>query len=325
MSAIQPEKEEDLNPRGVHALFAPDVVQGPDGRFYLYYCLDFLPAIGVAVSDTPAGQYEYLGRVHHADGTALGERAGDLVQFDPGIFIDDDGEIYLYSGNGPVRPEKYDGRHGAQVMSLEPDMLTLKTEPKPLLPSTMESAEKIVIEPDGNIPQVEVTSCGLNGGPMRGTGTYPARICCHLTGKKPAVFSHPVSMKMDYPFLTQDVPDIEPGSEEAIREEVTPVQYIRNMCDGAVAGYKYFSFPGGENEAEALERFVCVTVRGNAHGVFRIRTEEKGESCGEISVSVCSQEWTEFKGRFRTPAGVHGLYFQYDGSGSFDLLSFAME
>ena len=93
--------------------------------------------------------------------------------------------------------------------------------------------------PDGNIPQVEVASCGLNGGPMRGTGTYPARICCHLTGKKPAVFSHPVSMKMDYPFLTQDVPDIEPGSEEAIREEVTPVQYIRNMCDGAVAGYKY--------------------------------------------------------------------------------------
>lgn len=132
-------------------------------------------------------------------------------------------------------------------------------------------------------------------------------------------------MKMDYPFLTQDVPDIEPGSEEAIREEVTPVQYIRNMCDGAVAGYKYFAFPGGENEAEALERFVCVTVRGNAHGVLRIRTEEKGESCGEISVSVCSQEWTEFKGRFRTPAGVHGLYFQYDGSGSFDLLSFAME
>ena len=113
--------------------------------------------------------------------------------------------------------------------------------------------------PDGNIPQVEVTSCGLNGGPMRGTGTYPARICCHLTGKKPAVFSHPVSMKMDYPFLTQDLPDIEPGSEEAIREEVTPVQYIRNMCDGAVAGYKYFAFPGGENEAEALERFVCVT------------------------------------------------------------------
>ena len=51
---IEPEKEEDLNPRGIHAQWAPDVVQGPDGRYYLYYCLDFLPEIGVAVCDTPA-------------------------------------------------------------------------------------------------------------------------------------------------------------------------------------------------------------------------------------------------------------------------------
>ena len=31
-----------LNPPGIHALWAPDVVKGPDGRYYLYYCLDFL-------------------------------------------------------------------------------------------------------------------------------------------------------------------------------------------------------------------------------------------------------------------------------------------
>ena len=30
-----------LNPPGIHALWAPDVVKGPDGRYYLYYCLDF--------------------------------------------------------------------------------------------------------------------------------------------------------------------------------------------------------------------------------------------------------------------------------------------
>lgn len=385
----------------------------------------------MAVSDTPAGQYDYLGRVRHADGTVLGERAGDLVQFDPGIFIDDDGEIYLYSGNGPVRPEKYGGQHGSQVMSLEPDMLTLKTEPKPLLPSTMESAgtgfeehefyeassirkingryylvyssvksselcyavsnrpdggyrfggtlvdigdigyagrarrdavnmlgnthggleqiggqwyvfyhrqtdrsnfsrqgcaERIAIDPDGRIPQVEVTSCGLNGEPLKGTGTYPARICCHLTGRKPAVFSHPVSMKMDYPFLTQDVPDIEPGCPEASEEEKYPVQYIRNMCDGAVAGYKYFSFQNKENEeGDVVERLISVTVRGNARGVLRIRTEEKGTVCGEITVSVCGSDWMEYMGRFRTSAGVHGLYFQYEGTGSFELLSFAMK
>lgn len=46
---IKPDKEEDLNPRGIHAQWASAVVQGPDGRYYLYYCLDFLPEIGVAV------------------------------------------------------------------------------------------------------------------------------------------------------------------------------------------------------------------------------------------------------------------------------------
>ena len=82
-----------LNPPGIHALWAPDVVKGLDGKYYLYYCLDFLPEIGVAVCDTPAGSYEFLGFVKHADGTILGRGENDLGQFDPGIFIDDDGEI----------------------------------------------------------------------------------------------------------------------------------------------------------------------------------------------------------------------------------------
>lgn len=56
---IEPQSEEDLNPRGVHAMWAPDVAKGPDGRYYLYYCLDFLPEIGVAVCDSPAGRYEF--------------------------------------------------------------------------------------------------------------------------------------------------------------------------------------------------------------------------------------------------------------------------
>lgn len=41
--------------QGIHAMWAPDVVQGLDGKFYLYYCLDFLPEIAVAVCNSPAG------------------------------------------------------------------------------------------------------------------------------------------------------------------------------------------------------------------------------------------------------------------------------
>ena len=47
--------------------------------------------------------------------------------------------------------------------------------------SRQSCAEKIAIREDGSIPQVEITSCGLNDGPLRAEGTYPAVICCNLT------------------------------------------------------------------------------------------------------------------------------------------------
>jgi len=33
---------------------------------------------------------------------------------------------------------------------------------------------------DGSIPQVEMTSCGPNGGPLDGKGEYPAYIACNI-------------------------------------------------------------------------------------------------------------------------------------------------
>ena len=46
-----------------HLIFAPDVVQGKDGRYYLYYSMDFSNVISVAVCDTPGVQYEFLAHV----------------------------------------------------------------------------------------------------------------------------------------------------------------------------------------------------------------------------------------------------------------------
>ena len=126
---------------GKYELWAPDVVRGKDGRYYLYYCPDDrIRSIGVAVCDTPAGQYEFCGIVHDKNGRAIGEREGDTIQFDPGIFIDDDGTIYLYSGNGP-RTERAIGKEpkASVVMTLEDDMVTVKTEPRHLLPTLGES------------------------------------------------------------------------------------------------------------------------------------------------------------------------------------------
>ncbi|MFF2347662.1 family 43 glycosylhydrolase [Pseudarthrobacter sp. NPDC058119] len=81
-------------------LYAPDVVKGNDGRFYLYYCLGGKkPApgwrgdIGVAVANEPDGVYEFLGHVRNSDGSLL----RGYVRFDPAV-INDDGVIRLYYG-----------------------------------------------------------------------------------------------------------------------------------------------------------------------------------------------------------------------------------
>ena len=45
---IYKKKQDPLNKLGIRLLFAPDVVQGVDGRYYLYYAYDFLGRMGVA-------------------------------------------------------------------------------------------------------------------------------------------------------------------------------------------------------------------------------------------------------------------------------------
>lgn len=127
---------------GTHELWAPDVVQGKDGRYYLYYCPDdSIKSIGVAVCDAPAGKYEFYGIVQDKNGGYIGERDGDTIAFDPGVFIDEDGSIYLYSGNGP-RTKSAVGKEpkASVVMKLSDDMLTVISEPRKMLPVLGEAA-----------------------------------------------------------------------------------------------------------------------------------------------------------------------------------------
>ena len=111
-----------------HLLYAPDVAQGPDGRYYLYYALDFVNVISVAVCDTPAGQYEFLDFVRREDGTI--PDAGRW--FDPAILSEESGN-YLYYGFAPAR--KFPGMEqvifpGAMMVKLAQDMHTIISEPK---------------------------------------------------------------------------------------------------------------------------------------------------------------------------------------------------
>lgn len=160
---------QDYNGKYRH-MYAPDVVRGVDGRYYLYYALAggaFTGPIHVAVCDTPAGQYEYYGEVRNPDGTTFDR----CITFDPGV-LNDNGNIWLYYGWAisapqmrsmgrltkklvkkfllPVVEQKlFDktkeqikrepmGIEGANVVRLDSDMLTVRTEPKRIVPGCLD-------------------------------------------------------------------------------------------------------------------------------------------------------------------------------------------
>ena len=151
-------KQDPLYGENARYLYAPDVVRGNDGRYYLYYCLagwkgkgGYGHPISVAVSDSPDGKYDYYGVVQNPDGTPY----QDFVCFDPAV-MNDHGTVRLYFGTGPFRgmgvkpwngfvlskvysgvfekpPKAFrekPGPLGANAAVLCEDMLTLKELPK---------------------------------------------------------------------------------------------------------------------------------------------------------------------------------------------------
>ncbi len=120
-------------------LCAPDVCQGKDGNFYFYYT-GGNGVVGVAKCATPCGKFEFIGFVKDSTGRTLGQGVGDVNQFDPSIFIDDDGTILLYSGFSTTLSRMITKPHhrkiksmGGYVAELEEDMLTIKHKPKRIL------------------------------------------------------------------------------------------------------------------------------------------------------------------------------------------------
>lgn len=136
---IYRKRQDPRNMLGLRLLFAPDVVRGKDGRYYLYYAFDFMGVMGVAVCDEPCGKFQFYGHVRYPDGTVWGRRKGDSFPFDPGVLVDDDGRVYLYSGFYFRVPAIVTGGKrlrfdGGYVVELAPDMVTIKTPQKLLFP-----------------------------------------------------------------------------------------------------------------------------------------------------------------------------------------------
>ncbi len=404
-------------------MYAPDVVRGNDGRYYLYYSLadrktcSFL--MSVAVCDTPAGQYEFLGYVKKPDGKPL----QDYIIFDPGL-INDNGHIYLYYGvwydfdENPnyTREESIKkqmemylksreeientegGVMGPVCVELCDDMLTIKDTPRHIFPikfkgtdfegyeffeassirkigskyyfiystynqhelayatsdypnkdfkfggvivsngdigyngrkpedrlnrtdnnhgsiekingkwyifyhrhthkqsySRQACAEEIELLEDGTIPQVEITSCGLNGGPLVARGEYPSVICCNLTnGKMP----HGWCVGVNTPHIV-------------CRDNE---RFIAEIEQGTMIGYKYFDF---NNVSEIGVKYRNGKTTPN--GKIKIKLSENGEDVAEIPV-LSSEKWTKASASINIKNGTYPVYFIYTGEGEIEIL-----
>ncbi|MFJ6671868.1 family 43 glycosylhydrolase [Actinosynnema sp. NPDC091369] len=102
-----------------YALWAPAPI-ARNGRYYLYFAANdiqsdsALGGIGVAVADHPAGPYrDAIGR------PLIGQFHNGAQPIDQDVFIDDDGQAYMY----------YGGWGHANVVKLNPDMVSLGTFP----------------------------------------------------------------------------------------------------------------------------------------------------------------------------------------------------
>jgi len=385
------------------AMAAPDVVRGPDGRFYLYYNTNSQFICRVAVSDTPCGPFKYFGDVHLPNGQPYTE----YKMFDPGVLVDDDGKVYLYVGfcmPGPVPVEykhlKSPFAETSLGFRLDNDMLTILEGPVPIIPgcnltdgtgfeghgfyeassprkingkyvmvysaetshemayaladaplgpysfagplvssadlglnsnteplmphgnvhgcvvqlngdwyifyhrqtsgiecARQGCAEILPLREDGWFGMAEITSCGLNNGPLCDEGRYNACYCCHLTG------DHIFKGKMDVRTRRSD-------TDTCIWEETNPnnpewsVHYIRNIKSITEVGFKYFDF----HAPIAL----TLRLRGLGNAKVRVmldRTDEIG--CAE---TVLAGDWQELTVPVIAVSGIHALYFEFDCS-----------
>lgn len=99
--------------------WAPGAIER-DGRFFLYYG-NGGANIGVATAPTPIGPFtDPLGKALITHGTPGVQPATNMWLFDPGVFIDEDGQAYLYFGGN--------GDHNVRAARLNRDMISLDGE-----------------------------------------------------------------------------------------------------------------------------------------------------------------------------------------------------
>ena len=405
---------DDLSAGG--AMAAPDVVQGVDGRYYLYYNVTSSNPCHIAVSDTPEGPFLPYGDVCSPDGAPY-----DAVKmFDPGVLVDDDNRVYLFIGfcmpgpppawlsssgiktalpeyslgfelaadmktiiNGPVHiipggnvtagtgfeghgfyeapsPRKINGKYVLAYSSeLSHEMayaiadeplgpytyagalvscanLGLNGNTTPVMPygnvhggmvqlhgdcyifyhrhtsgqeaSRQGCAQKLPIRDDGWFAQAEITSCGLNDGPLPASGSLNACYCCHLTSPQiaPERLTTRTCRRATEPHIYE---------EPAGTDETQFLHYIANIGSGTVVGYRYFRF----------DRTTSISLRLRGSGNVTVSICLDRPDAGKIAEGSISlhNTWETLTLAPEAISGVHALYFCFGSAEAVQFESFS--
>ncbi len=260
-----------------HAFFEASSIRKVGDVYYMIYSSTVMHELCYAVSRKPTGGFTY---------------GGVLVS---------NCDLHIDTYKPADRPMAYGANnHGSMVEIGGTWYIFYHRHTNGTWYSRQGCAEKLEILPDGRIPQVEITSCGLNGGPLAGRGEYPAYLACHLFTEKPSVYVG----GDEFPKIMQDGRD---GDEEP--------GYIGNMKDTATAGFKYFDCHGVTE--------IRIKTRGYGAGVFEVRTAWDGEVLARIRVED-TNVWEEYAAPVSIPDGKQAIYLTYRGERNASLLSFTL-
>ena len=266
-----------------HEFFEASSIRKIDGKYFFVYSSTNNHELCWAVSDRPDGEFRF---------------GGTLV---------DQGDMYLDGRTDEKSALNYLGNtHGGMAELNGGWYIFYHRQTNRHSYSRQACAERLTRTPGGGFLQAEVTSCGLNGGPLRGEGEYPAYIACNLRSKDGVARYDRKFDKKAHPFFTQTGRDREENGD----------QYIANMRSGSAAGFKYFDFRRADR--------IGLQYSGRAAGKMEVSADPDFSGlCAVIGIGPSSERvWTDAP--LRIPDGIHPLYFRFTGEGALDFFSFRL-